>query len=332
MKNIQLFSTDIDLSNQVTIPANSTGDEQILINSFSIAVPSTITVRVEYSTDGVNFNVLHSGISNTEKSRGGVLWRKMRFTKTGGSTTTASINYAQGISLSPDTDAPLSSTITNIPANSTTADAESNPSTSRIGSLGYSYNGSTWDRNRSAIVSATSTFTGIQNVFGMGRYNASAPTLTDGQVVVYQVDVNGNMKNVEQKQPTAEDNARSLIAVANKPLSDGSYTLLPFVNLGANVTLNIKASAAHLYSCYGETTNAAKRYLQFFNTTTTPTGGNTPVLSFLIPASSSASYGNDHFGLNGQPFPTGLAYGVSTTPLTYTAATASEQVVMAKYY
>lgn len=322
MKNIRLFKTQLDLSaGDVIIPQNSNGDEDIVISSFEFSVPSTINIDVQYSIDGINFTTLYSGISNTEKRRGGLLWRKMKFIKNSGSTSVIGINYAQGLS-----------TNANTPDASSTGDAESNPVTTRVGSMGYSYNGSTWDRNRSAIVSATSTFTGVQNTLGMGRYNASAPTLTDGQVVVYQVDINGNLKSVEQRQPNAEDNARSLLAVANKPLSDGSYTLLPFVNLGANVTLNIKASAAHLYSCYCETTNAAKRYLQFFNTTTTPSGGATPVLSFLIPAGSSASYDITHFGMNGQPFTTGLAYGVSTTPLTYTAATASEQVVQVKYY
>lgn len=322
MKNIQLFETQLDLSaGAVTIPQNNNGDQQVLINSFELTVPSTINIDVQYSIDGMNFVALYSGISNTEKKKGGFIWRAIKFSKNSGSTSTIDINFAQGISNSANT-----------PDASTTADAESNPSTTRTGSLGYSYNGSTWDRNRSGIVTATSTFTGIQNTLGMGRYNASAPTLTDGQVVVYQVDVNGNMKNVEQRQPTAEDNARSLLAVANKPLSDGSYTLLPFVNLGANVTLNIKAASAHLYSVYAETTNASKRYLQFFNTTTTPAGGAVPVLSFLIPAGSSCDYGTSHFGTGGQYFSTGLAYAVSTTPLTYTAATASEQVVKAKYF
>lgn len=322
MKNIVQFEKQLDLSaGPVTIPENATGDEQIVINSFELTVLSTLTVDVQYSIDGVNFTTLYTGLSNTEKRKGGFLWRKMKFTKTGGSTSLLDINYAQGITANANT-----------PDASSTGDAEANPSTTRTGALGYSYNGATWDRNRSGIVTATSSFTGIQNTLGMGRYNASSPTLTDGQVIVWQVDINGNIKNSEQRQSTAEDNPRSLIATVDRPLNDGSYTLLPFVNLGANVTLNIKATAAHLYSAYAETTNAGKRYLQFFNTTTTPTAGNVPVLSFLIPAGSSCSYGTEHFGPNGQPFTSGLAYGISTTPLTYTAATAGEQIVKTKYY
>jgi len=323
MKNIRLFSTQLDLSaGPVTIPQNSNGDEQIVISSFEFNVLSTINIDVQYSIDGVNFTNLYTGISNTEKRKGGVLWRKVKFTKNSGSTSTVDINYAQGISANANT-----------PDASSTGDGESNPSTTRTGALGYSYNGSTWDRNRSGIVTATSTFTGIQNMFGMGRYNASAPTLTDGQVIVWQVDVNGNIKNVEQRQSTAEDNPRSLIATVDRPLSDGSYTLLPFVNLGANLALAIKASPGHLYSVYAETTNASKRYLQIFNSTTPPTAGNVPVLSFLIPAGASCDYGTSHFGPNGQSFTVGMSYGVSSTPLTYTAASsASEQVVKAKYY
>lgn len=58
------------------------------------------------------------------------------------------------------------------------------------------FNGTTWDRIRTAITTATSTFTGILNVFGLGKYNATPPTLTDGQAVVTQVDSAGNAKTV----------------------------------------------------------------------------------------------------------------------------------------
>lgn len=58
------------------------------------------------------------------------------------------------------------------------------------------FNGTTWDRIRTAITTATSTFTGILNVFGLGKYNATPPTLTDGQVVVTQMDSAGNTKIV----------------------------------------------------------------------------------------------------------------------------------------
>lgn len=67
------------------------------------------------------------------------------------------------------------------------------------------FNGTTWDRLRTAIVAATSTFTGLLNSIPLGRYNATPPTATDGQVLPLQLDVNGNLK-------TAESNSAAIAA------------------------------------------------------------------------------------------------------------------------
>jgi hypothetical protein len=75
------------------------------------------------------------------------------------------------------------------------ADASSNTQNNlTVTSRMKGFNGTTWDRLRTAITTATSTLTGILNVFGLGKYNATPPTLTDGQVVVTQMDAAGNTK------------------------------------------------------------------------------------------------------------------------------------------
>lgn len=56
------------------------------------------------------------------------------------------------------------------------------------------YSGTTWDRLRTAIVGATSTFTGLLNVIPLARYNATPPSLSDGQAVMHQLDSAGNLK------------------------------------------------------------------------------------------------------------------------------------------
>lgn len=117
MQNIQLFTTSIDLSNgAVTIPRNSTGSEAVTINAFELSVPSTITVDVQYSIDNINFVSLYTGLTNTERKRGGVLWRSIKFTKTDGSTSLIYVNYGQGIQGSNSPDAPTTVTASNIPA------------------------------------------------------------------------------------------------------------------------------------------------------------------------------------------------------------------------
>lgn len=316
MNNYIPVSADLDLSaGAVVIPRNTNGDEQMLINSFSLSVPSTLTLTVEYSIDGTNFTSLYSGLTNTERAKGGIMWRKMRFTRSGGSTNFISVNYAQGISGN-----------NNSPDASTTADAESDSVTTRTGALAYSYNGHTWDRVRSGIVAAASTFLGWLNVLPGLRYNATPPTLTDGNVVVLQGDVNGLLKTREGYQAGAEDNTNGNFSVIEKLLAGVStYSPSVFTNFGANATLNVKASAGNVYAIDCQNTNAAIRYIQLHNTTTTPAGGAVPLLSFAIPASSSRTITHDTLVAGGANFSTGIAFAFSTTLGTYTAGTAAEQ-------
>lgn len=323
MKNIQLFETQLDLSaGAVTIPQNNNGDQQVLINSFELTVPSTINIDVQYSIDGMNFVALYSGISNTEKKKGGFIWRAIKFSKNSGSTSTIDINFAQGISNSANT-----------PDASTTADAESNPSTTRTGSLGYSYNGSTWDRVRSGIVAVATSFVGWINTLPGLRYNATPPTLADGNIVVLQGDINGNLKSVEQRQAVSEDNTNGITAITEK-LQAGVSTYAPtlFTNYGANLTLNVKATAGNVYSMHFQNNNASARYGQIHNVTTTPSGGAVPLVSFLIPPNSFKDVDHTMLPAGGLYCSTGIAFAISTTLATYTAsATANEHNTFITY-
>lgn len=86
------------------------------------------------------------------------------------------------------------------------ADAKSNTSNRlAVFSKIFGFNGTTWDRLRTGLVAAQSTFTGILNVISMGRYNSSAPTLTNGQIAPRQLDVNGNAKQVGNVAANAAD-------------------------------------------------------------------------------------------------------------------------------
>jgi hypothetical protein len=75
------------------------------------------------------------------------------------------------------------------------ADAGSNTSTRiPVASWMMGFNGTTWDRIRTAITSATSTLTGVLNNIPLLIYNTSAPSLTNGQVVAAQCDSTGAQK------------------------------------------------------------------------------------------------------------------------------------------
>lgn len=147
-------------------------------------------------------------------------------------------------------------------------DGSADPTTTSVGSYMMGYNGSTWDRIRTAITTATSTFTGILNVLGLGKYNATEPTLTDGQGIVTQMDENGYTKvrskgysatyDAEKTLPQRDDsdnvNGDTLADITNEADATSNYywdvELLSTVVVGCikngsstdTLTANIKAT------------------------------------------------------------------------------------------
>ena len=75
----------------------------------------------------------------------------------------------------------------------TAADATTNPSVSKIGSYGYSYNGTTWDRIRSALNALNSTGTGIPNAAQVAQFDDTSPTaITENQFGHVRMSTNRN--------------------------------------------------------------------------------------------------------------------------------------------
>jgi len=163
------------------------------------------------------------------------------------------------------------------------------------------------------------------------KYNSTPPTLSNGEATSLQADSSGNLKVREQYMPGAEDNTNNVYAVAQLPLSSNTYTWSRFVNLGANSTLNVKSSAGNVFSIYCYNANGTARFLQIHNTATTPSGGATPVLSYLVPATGAISIDSASLGAGGTAFTNGIAFAFSTTSTTYTAATASDQLTIIHY-
>ena len=127
------------------------------------------------------------------------------------------------------------------------------------------------------------------------------------------------------------DSANDVVAVQVKPLASSDYSFSNFSNLGANATLNVKATAGNVFALKCCNNNAAARYIQLHNTATTPAGGAVPLETFLVPANSEVIIGTDYFGPAGRNFSTGIAFAYSTTQGTYTAGTAAEQFTFVKY-
>lgn len=122
----------------------------------------------------------------------------------------------------------------------------------------------------------------------------------------------------------AEDNTNGVFAFQVKPLAVSTYSPSQFSNLGANTTLNIKATTGNIFSLYAYQTNAAARFEQIHNTATVPSGGAVPILSFLVGPSSDKLIGTEFFTQAGWNASLGLAFAHSTTFGTYTAGTAAD--------
>lgn len=80
----------------------------------------------------------------------------------------------------------------------------------------------------------------------------------------------------------------------------------------------ISATGANLQEIACTNTSASAVYCQVYNTATVPADTAVPVLSFAVPASSSASYDNQQ----GIVFDTGICVAISTTAHVKTIATA----------
>lgn len=135
----------------------------------------------------------------------------------------------------------------------------------------------------------------------------------------------------------------TLVGPTGDPLGDQNGGLLvsvipqiasrtTFADFGANAAGVIDTLPGVLLAIIVTNANAGLRYLQIFNQSVTPIAGAIPRWSIPIPAGTavqpgSVSLGSEFLGPSGTSFPVGVAWGVSTTVATFTAATAADHTV-----
>ena len=179
---------------------------------------------------------------------------------------------------------------------------------------------------------AASGTTAVGNpVLSAGEYLVTAPTLTNAQVYALMLDALANLMVTQATKMAGEDLTNDTLGTSIKKVAAGTYSPSRFQNLGANATLNVKATAGVVSSIKCRNTTAAPRYFQLHNTATTPSGGAVPFWHCLVPAGSEVIVGEDHFSEMGIAFSTGIAFAVSTTSATYTAATATDHETYVLY-
>jgi hypothetical protein len=97
-------------------------------------------------------------------------------------------------------------------------------------------------------------------------------------------------------------------------------------NLGTLTAISATQARSVLKGVYATNANAAARWLQVFDKATAPATNDVPVYSFLIPIGGAVDISR-FFSDKGVNCLLGIAFGISTAPGTYQAATAAEHVI-----
>lgn len=118
------------------------------------------------------------------------------------------------------------------------ADATANPTTTGAAAFVEGFNGTTWDRIRTAVVTVSSTLTGFLNSLPWAIYHSSPATRTNTQGGPLEADATGNLRTVEQFAPAAEDNTAGVIKVEQRY----SYT-----HITTATTTVVKSGAGFLH-------------------------------------------------------------------------------------
>lgn len=179
---------------------------------------------------------------------------------------------------------------------------------------GYLYNPSTgWERARTS---------------GSGR------ALVDGSGVTQPISATSLPLPTLAATSTLQGAGNTALTnIQSRLMPAGSSSNL-YTSLGTVVSAVIKSSAGSIYSIINSlNTTTTVKYIQFFNSTILPSNGATPLLpGFPIPPNNGLLLlGQDVLGGEGIYFSAGISFGISTTPLVYTAASASDVGLSIRY-
>lgn len=118
-----------------------------------------------------------------------------------------------------------------------------------VGAANLGFNGSSWDRLRSGLTTAQTTFIGLLNTISLNRYNATLPTLTDGNVIPNQVDVRG--RNIARPRSIGS-NITTVAATTTSTIALAASTTS--ARVGVKI---VNTSTSVMYGLYGTGTASA---------------------------------------------------------------------------
>lgn len=167
------------------------------------------------------------------------------------------------------------------------------------------------------------------------RDTAAVGSDTDGDYSTVNVDASGRVWTAAVQsgtwtvQPGNTANTTAWL-VSPRPATAGGLTIFRSIDLDETEE-EIKATAGQLYGYYFANTNAAARYLKFYNATAAnvTVGTTTPVLTFYLPASSAGHVEFSH----GIAFSTAITAAATTGVADNdTGAPSANDVILNAFY
>lgn len=161
-------------------------------------------------------------------------------------------------------------------------------------------------------------------------------TVADPDVaIVNDILTKATIDSISSKIPTLGQKAISG-SVSVTPATGSSILVTPVsyigqVRLAVSAGDNIKATPGNVFSFVATNLNTNTRYIQLFNKSTSPVLNDVPVVVYPVFGSNLLIIDTAIWGLAGIGFSTGISWGYSTTPLTYTAGSNSDVIFEIRY-
>jgi len=167
----------------------------------------------------------------------------------------------------------------------------------------------------------------------------NAGTLADPDVsVTSDVNTKASVDALSAKLPAAlgqqaSTASLSVVVATGSTVATTSLTYSAYSALGTNVSANIKVTPGKMYGLVATNANSATRFIQLFNKITAPINGDVPLRTYPVYGNyGSLMIDGNLWGLAGLNFSTGIAWGMSSTPLTHTAISAATDVIFEAFF
>ncbi len=181
---------------------------------------------------------------------------------------------------------------------------------------------STWARLRTGVTGVITSLAGILNVLLVGKFNATKPSLLDGQATEVQFTSRGAVLVANDEPPQGQDDTNRIFAVKERPFVDSTYGWLLYRSTALEASAVVKNAAGMLKGFdvrVDSTLASGTYYVQILNHASLPADG--AVTHLIAPVKVIHTVGFDDFIEDRFPdvsAGTGVVVCLSTTEFTKT--------------